>query len=84
MPSTKVGETIGLFTQGVLVFMVYFSFETLFSTIIIIERTRFSINIIRFKKNKEKNRIKDYSKFHECNDTLRLKKKKEKKTTHRI
>lgn len=54
MPSTKVGETIGFFTQGVLAFMVYFSFETLFSTIIIIERRRFSINIIRLKKTKKK------------------------------
>lgn len=54
MPSTKVGETIGFFIQGVLVFMVYFSFETLFSTIIIIERRRFSINIIRLKKTKKK------------------------------
>lgn len=27
MPSTKVGETIGFFTQSVLVFMVHFSFE---------------------------------------------------------
>lgn len=53
MPSTKVGETIGFFTQGVLVFMVYFSFETLFSTIIIIERRHFSINIIRLKTKKK-------------------------------
>lgn len=53
MPSTKVGETIGFFTQSVLVFMVYFSFETLFSTIIIIERRRFSINIIRLKTKKK-------------------------------
>lgn len=53
MPSTKVGETIGFFTQGVLVFMVYFSFETLFSTIIIIERRHFFINIIRLKTKKK-------------------------------